>query len=142
MKTIIVILLLIAGTQLQAQQSRQFEWLDSLTASRPIISVDARGWKDVTVYFKGLTTADSVRVYNQLDSATGYNATKFGMDTIACAMRDLTTNTDVVAKGLIKALASPLDMWVLNPLLNKLFFKNTDTALDHTIYVRIRGIIY
>jgi len=141
-KLIIFILLLVAGVS-QAQQPKMGEWLDSLTSSRTAFKVDIAGSQIVTVDFRALTTADTVRVYNFLDSASGYNATKFTRDTIPVSMKNLGTNADLAdPETMIRNIASPLEVEVQQRNVNKLFFKSGDTALDHTIYIRIRYIYY
>ena len=147
MKKLIVLFLLLTGIS-QAQQSKSFEWYDSLTSSRTAVTVDVSGFLYVDVVFKGLATSDSLRLYNMTDSVVirglgsgGLQYSKFTKDTIPTYLRDLNLYTEVDS-GMVKGLASPLDMAVLNPNLNKLYIKWTDSVFGHTIYLRVRGRNY
>ena len=136
MKTIIAILLMVAGVA-QAQRS---EYLDSLTSARTSVSINVSGYEYVSVYFRGLATADTLTVYNQLDSAMNdrrQGILKYPTDSMSVALKNIkTTLTDTT--GTIIGKASPIEFLVLNSNLDKLKIAWRDVTLGHVIYMRIR----
>lgn len=142
MKKIIILLLLLIASISYAQPKKSFELYDSLNTSRRAITADLNGFLYVDVVFRGLTTNDTIRIYNLLDSVRESEYTKFTRDTIPCYLRDLNLYTEADS-GFIRATASPFNVSVLNPNINKLLIRWTDSNFDsHTIYLRIRGRNY
>lgn len=147
-KLIIFILLLVAGVS-QGQDQKRFEYLDSLNSTRTKFTIDVKGYSEILVDFRGLTTADSIRLYNLLDSASGLTATKFTRDTIPVKFTNTSAQADSIngmfIRNYVKYVASPYDIQLINPGINKLFIKSLDSGagvLDHTIYIRVRGFLW
>lgn len=142
MKKIIILLLLLITSISQAQPKKSFELYDSLNTSRRAITADLNGFLYVDVIFRGLTTNDTIRIYNLLDSVEGSGYSKFTRDTIPSYLRDLNLYTESDS-GFIRATASPFNVAVLNPNINKLLIRWIDSNFDsHTVYLRIRGRNY